>query len=127
MIGFHLAALTDAIAPLAQNEAPEVVPFNQTPMGVLTILLGVLAVLFGMNSHPRLNKIFKVVPLLVFCYFVPTLLSNTGLIPIDGSFPLYSFTNSWRTFNKLGSGLQSAAFYSMLDKLLRWTSRGTLS
>lgn len=95
MIGFHLAALTDAIAPLAQEVAPEVTPFNQTPMGVLTILLGVLAVLFAMNAHPRTQKIFKVVPLLVFCYFVPTLLSNTGLIPINGDFALYSFTKSY--------------------------------
>lgn len=95
MIGFHLAALTDAIAPLVQNEAPAVTPFNQTPMGVLTILLGVLAVLFGMNAHPQTKKIFKVIPLLVFCYFIPTLLSNTGVIPIDGSFPLYSFTKSY--------------------------------
>jgi len=74
---------------------PDVVPFNETPMGVLTILLGVLAVLFGMNAHPQLKKVFKYAPLLVFCYFVPTVLSNTGVIPQSGSFPLYSFVKSY--------------------------------
>lgn len=60
-------------------------------MGVLAILLAVLAVLFGMNAHPQFKKIFKFLPLLVFCYFVPTLLSNTGVIPTDSDFPLYTF------------------------------------
>ena len=95
MNGFNLAALTDAIAPLVQADASVVTPFNQTPMGVLTILLGVLAALFAMNSHPSTKKVFKYVPLLVFCYFVPTLLSNTGVIPQDGKFPLYSFVKSY--------------------------------
>lgn len=65
------------------------------PMSVLAILLIVLGVLFGMNANPRFNKIFKVLPLLVFAYFVPTLLSNTGVIPKDGSFVLYKFIKSW--------------------------------
>jgi len=86
---FGMLSLTAlAQAPLVQDEAPA---FNETPMGVLAILLAVLAVLFGMNAHPKFKKIFKVLPLLVFCYFVPTLLSNTGIIPTDSKFPLYTF------------------------------------
>ncbi|KAA3608346.1 MAG: DUF819 family protein [Planctomycetota bacterium] len=64
-------------------------------MAVLAILLGVLAVLFAADRHKSFGRIFRVIPLLVFCYFVPTILSNTGLIPMAGKFPLYSFTKYW--------------------------------
>ena len=63
------------------------------PMAVLAILLAVLALLFTLEKHPVLGRIFKVVPLLVFAYFVPTLLSNTGVIPLES--PLYSFIKKW--------------------------------
>lgn len=87
-----LASSTPLASLLAQSSELEAVPaFNETPMGVLVILLGVLAVLFSLNAHPTFKKVFKVVPLLVFCYFVPTILSNTGLIPTDSKFPLYTF------------------------------------
>ena len=62
-------------------------------MAVLAVLLGVLALLFAVDAHPRLGRVFKVVPLLVFAYFVPTLLSNTGVIPIES--PLYGFIKKW--------------------------------
>jgi len=63
------------------------------PMQVLAVLLGFLAVLFWLNAHKQFGKIFSVVPLLVFAYFVPTLLSNTGLIPLES--PLYDFVKSY--------------------------------
>ncbi len=63
------------------------------PMGILAILLGVLALLFTIDRHPVFGKIFKVIPLLVFAYFVPTILSNTGVIPLKS--PLYDFIMDW--------------------------------
>jgi uncharacterized membrane protein len=63
------------------------------PLQILAVLLGVLALLFALNRHPRFGKLFKLVPLLVFAYFVPALLSNTGVIPIDS--PLYTFIKKW--------------------------------
>ena len=63
------------------------------PMGILAVLLGVLAILFTLDRHPVFGKIFKVIPLLVFAYFVPTLLSNLGLIPLKS--PLYDFIMDW--------------------------------
>ena len=73
----------------------------QTPLGVLTILLAVLAGLFGLartafgaalfgldRTRPG-SRLFSIVPLLVFCYFVPALLSNTGVIPLESE--LYTF------------------------------------
>ncbi|HNO77123.1 MAG TPA: DUF819 family protein [Phycisphaerae bacterium] len=59
------------------------------PAGVLAVLLAVLALLFAINAHPRLGKVFKVIPVLVFCYFVPTLLSTFHIIPHQSA--LYDF------------------------------------
>lgn len=63
------------------------------PVAVLCVLLGLLALLFVAAAHERYARIFKVVPLLVFAYFVPTLLSNTGVIPLESA--LYGFIRSW--------------------------------
>ncbi len=65
----------------------------QDPVTLLCVLLGLLALLFTLAAHARYGRIFKVVPLLVFAYFVPTLLSNAGVIPLES--PLYAFIRSW--------------------------------
>ncbi len=62
-------------------------------MAVLGVLLGLLALLFTVAGHERYGRVFKVVPLLVFAYFVPALLSNLGVIPLES--PLYAFIRSW--------------------------------
>jgi uncharacterized membrane protein len=54
-----------------------------TPLGVLSVLLAVLAAIFFLQRHPAGRRLFSVVPLLVFCYFVPALLSNFGIIPAE--------------------------------------------
>ncbi|MDA0667949.1 MAG: DUF819 family protein [Planctomycetota bacterium] len=63
------------------------------PMQVLAVLLGFLALLFWMNAHKQFGKMFHVIPLLVFAYFVPTLLSNSGVIPLTS--PLYDFVKTY--------------------------------
>lgn len=63
------------------------------PMGILAIFLVVMAVLFTLAKHPTYGKIFRIIPLLVFAYFIPTLLSNTGIIPLSS--PLYAFIKKW--------------------------------
>jgi uncharacterized membrane protein len=70
-------------------------PLIQDPMAVLAVLLGFLALLFWADGHARLGRLFQVVPLLVFAYFVPTTLSNTGIIPSDGGFALYGFVKKY--------------------------------
>ncbi|MDP7246113.1 MAG: DUF819 family protein, partial [Planctomycetota bacterium] len=67
----------------------------QEPMAVLAVLLGVLALLFSVNATDLGSRIFKIFPLLVFAYFVPTTLSNLGVIPVDHDFELYVFVKSW--------------------------------
>ena len=61
----------------------------QTPLSVLTVLVLVLAGLFLLQQNPVGRKLFSVVPLLVFCYFVPALLSNLGVLPAESE--LYVF------------------------------------
>jgi uncharacterized membrane protein len=63
------------------------------PLGVLAVLLGVLALLFWANGHKKYKKLFNVIPLLVFAYFVPTVLSNTGIIPLTS--PVYTYIKKW--------------------------------
>jgi uncharacterized membrane protein len=65
----------------------------QEPVAVTAVLLVVLAILFSVERHPKLGRLFRVVPLIVFAYFVPTVLSNTGLIPLAS--PAYEFIKSW--------------------------------
>ncbi len=74
-------------------EAVEETPLVTDPIGLLAILLSVLAAIFWASSHPTYGKIFKIVPSLVFCYFVPTLLTTLGVIP-DAS-PLYGWVKTF--------------------------------
>jgi len=65
------------------------------PVYVLAVLLGVLAVLFGLKQTAVGKRVYGVVPILLFCYFVPTVISNTGLIPSHSKFELYVFIKDW--------------------------------
>jgi uncharacterized membrane protein len=68
-------------------------PLIQNPMAVLTVLLTVLSLLFLAEQHPVGARVFRVLPILVLVYFVPTLLSNTGLIPTQSE--LYGFVSAY--------------------------------
>ena len=68
-------------------------PLIQSPMAVLSVLLAVLALLFLAERHPVGGRVFKVLPILVLVYFVPTLLSNTGIIPTKSD--LYVFVSAY--------------------------------
>ena len=65
----------------------------QEPVAVLAILLAVLAGLFFLASRPMGQRFFRVVPLLIFAYFVPTALSNAGVIPLKS--PTYEMIKTW--------------------------------
>lgn len=63
------------------DAASESLPAIHDPAGVLAVLLAVLAIIFWATHHATIGRVFKVVPPLVFCYFVPTLLATAGIIP----------------------------------------------
>ncbi|MFH1745497.1 MAG: DUF819 family protein [Planctomycetota bacterium] len=63
------------------------------PAGILAALLGVLAVIFWATQHPVIGRLFKVVPALVFCYFVPTALTTMGVLPSESG--LYTWIKAF--------------------------------
>lgn len=88
MFGPNLALLPTIVASApAGAEASDALVTD--PAALLAILLASLALIFWAAAHPTIGKFFKVVPSLVFCYFIPTTLTTLGVIP-DSS-PLYSW------------------------------------
>ena len=85
------------LATLLQDSEAETAPppplFDDT-LSVLAILLLILGVIFWIAGHPKLKKLYSVVPMLIFCYFVPTAFSNLGVIPTSSSFELYGFISN---------------------------------
>ena len=61
--------------------------------GLLAILLAVLAIIFWLAQHPTAGRVFKIIPSLVFCYFVPTLLTTLGVIPDESA--LYKWVKAY--------------------------------
>lgn len=56
---------------------------------VLLLTLGIIVfVILSLSKLPAVQKIFKYLPVPLWCYFIPTLLSTAGIIPSDS--PLYS-------------------------------------
>ena len=63
------------------------------PVGVLAILLGVLAAIFALEQHRVVGRLFRVLPALVFCYFVPAILAMLGVMPAES--PLYEWIKAY--------------------------------
>ncbi len=80
---------------LAQTgpDIPDPAPLITDPAGILAVLLTVLAVIFWLAQHPVAGRVFKIVPSLVFCYFVPTTLTTFGVIPEQSE--LYSWVKEF--------------------------------
>lgn len=76
-----LFAIYDGGLPAAEKGANQD-GYVTDVFSVMAFLLAILAIMFALNRHPTFSKLFKVIPLLVFCYFVPTVFSNLGIIPI---------------------------------------------
>ncbi len=76
------------VAFLAESPPPPA-PMLENPAGVLAVLISVLAVIFWLTQRPVAGRIFKIIPALVFCYFVPTALTTAGILPAES--PLYGW------------------------------------
>ncbi|MBL8897542.1 MAG: DUF819 family protein [Planctomycetes bacterium] len=51
------------------------------PTAVLALLAAALALLHWLGRQPSWQRLFAVLPVIAWAYFVPTILSNTGLLP----------------------------------------------
>lgn len=78
---------------LASSEAEHASAWVQNEAGILAVLLAVLAIVFYLAQHPATGRFFKIVPSLVFCYFVPTTLTTLGVIPDESA--LYGWIKSY--------------------------------
>ncbi|OWY72318.1 hypothetical protein B7486_05195 [cyanobacterium TDX16] len=68
-------------------------PLITDPAGLLAVLLSILAIIFWAQSHRVGGRLFKIVPSVVFCYFVPTALSGFGVIPNES--PMYEWVKQF--------------------------------
>ncbi len=85
--------LADAAATQAADAQETADALIQSSAGLLAVLLTVLALIFWAQTRPVLGKIFKIIPALVFCYFVPTLLTSLGIIPAES--PMYTWVKQF--------------------------------
>ena len=64
------------------EEEPSAEPLLSNNAVVFGLLMGVLALVFYTSHHPSpiLKQIYKFVPALLLCYFVPAILNSVGVI-----------------------------------------------
>ena len=72
---------------------PERTALLTDPMAVFAYLAGVLALVFFLSGLPRLQNVFKVLPPVIFAYFIPTLSTTFGITP--SSSPVYDWMRSY--------------------------------
>lgn len=64
-------------------------PLIQEPMAVFGYLAAVFAGIFWISEFPSLQKVFRITPAVIYCYFVPTLSTTVGIIPMAS--PVYDW------------------------------------
>lgn len=64
-------------------------PLIQEPMAVFGYLAAVFAFVFWASTLPALQKVFSITPAVIYCYFVPTLSTTVGIIPMSS--PVYDW------------------------------------
>lgn len=52
------------------------------PTGVFIYLVAVLGVILWLSGLPRLQSLFRVTPVIIYAYFIPTLSTSVGITPI---------------------------------------------
>lgn len=55
------------------------------PTGQLALLLGCLSVVFWAQGRPIIGRVFKILPAILFCYFVPTALTAFRVLPEESA------------------------------------------
>lgn len=63
------------------------VPFIENDAVVLGLLMGILGLVFytSASDHPIFKKIYRVVPTVLLCYFIPSILNTFGVISGESS------------------------------------------
>ena len=58
-------------------------------MAVFGYLAAVFAGIFWVSEFPALQKVFRITPAVIYCYFIPTLSTTVGIIPMAS--PVYDW------------------------------------
>ncbi len=58
-------------------------------MAVFGYLAAVFAAIFWISEFPSLQKLFRITPAVIYCYFIPTLSTTVGIIPMAS--PVYEW------------------------------------
>jgi hypothetical protein len=66
------------------NEINHDIPLITNDATVLGILLAILGVIFYTSSLKGLKKFYTIVPALLLCYFLPSIVSSLGIIAPSG-------------------------------------------
>ena len=64
-------------------------PLITEPMAVFGYLAAVFAAIFWISELPALQKLFRITPAVIYCYFIPTLSTTVGIIPMSS--PVYDW------------------------------------
>ena len=60
---------------------------------LFALLAGVLGLVFWLSTLPALSKFFKIMPPVIWAYFVPMILTTAGVIPAES--PVYKWMSSY--------------------------------
>ncbi len=60
---------------------------------LFALLAGVLGLVFWLSTLPALSKFFKIMPPVIWAYFVPMILTTAGIIPAES--PVYKWMSSY--------------------------------
>ena len=64
-------------------------PLISDPMAVLAYLAAVLATIFWLSEQPKMERVFRYLPPVIFAYFIPTISTTLGILP--ASSPVYDW------------------------------------
>ena len=60
-------------------------PFFTNDAVIFGILMLILMAVFTTAANPRFQKFYRVVPTVLLCYFIPSLLNSFGLVDVENS------------------------------------------
>lgn len=79
---------------ILQTQNFSIMPLITNDAVVLGLLVVTLAVIFYTSAHKRFHKLYKYVPALLLCYFVPALYNSYGLVDGEAS-SLYKIASGY--------------------------------
>jgi uncharacterized membrane protein len=68
---------------------PQAASLISDPVAVFGYIAALLAIVFWLSGLPQLKKTFEIVPPVIFAYFLPTLSTTAGIIPLAS--PVYAW------------------------------------